>query len=602
MISKIKKLANFAPDIANTFKRFYFSIGYLAALTILTIALTNDLIPEFDNLDDDFWPLLALGYASAVLFTIAGRLFNESRGNRILLVLILEIFLPLLVIVLMQTKNFEWFFPFLLPIIGIFWLSISPFTKIGKGEERQAIQDRFWIVNHRAIVSAIIAFAGFLVIALGLFAIQRSLAVLFGLDTSDIFYEYLLPFTGLFLAPIFWLSTIEKLDEVKAKELAQPDFLSKTIGFLGQFLFVPFLIIYALILLAYAVQIIFTQTLPVGTLGWMVLGFTIIGSVTWLLVYPSFLRQKAIIKLFHKTWFWLTIVPLALFAIAVYIRIDAYGFTPERISLIAGGVWAALLTLIFLMPSLRDIRLIPLLAGLMFLIISIGPFNVMQGAILSQMNRLELSLQQAMPATSTLGDFATLGDFEWSEESAKTAVGALDYLFREKNSRESLRFENLLESVGVDFNPDTTTLIDLKKQFKLDEILSEKSDNRYKSLTQKSNISSDLSKTPYYLGSLEVHKYDSISKLEYNLYIRLLAKQIHIRDADNGAQTIELKDWIDSQDENNIIKPEIDFAINGVNYRLLVQLANLQQNDENEWVVDGMNLLLFSSQIPQAKQ
>ena len=601
MTSKLKKIANIAPDIVNTFKRFYLSIAYLAALTILTISLTNDLIPEFDNLDDDFWPLLALGYASAVLFTIAGRLFNESRGNRILLVLILEIFLPLLVIVLMQTKNFEWFFPFLLPLVGIFWISISPFTKIGKGSERQEIQDKFWIVNHRAVASAIIAGVGFLVIALGLFAIERSLSLLFGLKVSDIFYQYLLPFAGLFLAPVFWLSTIEKLDEVKAKELEKPDFLSKAIGFLGQFLFVPFLIIYALILLAYATQIIFTQTLPVGVLGWMVLGFTIAGAVTWQLVYPSFMRQKAMVKLFHKIWFWLTIVPLALFAIAVYIRIDAYGFTPERISLVAGGVWAALLTLIFLMPSLRDIRLIPLLAGLMFLIISIGPFNVMQGAILSQMNRLELSLQQAMPATSTLGNFATLGNFEWSEESAKTAVGALDYLYKEKNSRESLRFENLLKSVGVDFNPNTTTLVDLKKQFKLDEILSKKSESRYKSLTQKANISSDLSKTPYYLGSLEVYKYDSVSKPVYNLFIRLFAKQLHIRGADNGTQTIELKDWIDSQDENNIIKPEIDFAINGVNYRLLVQLANLQQNDESEWVVDGMNLVLFSSQIPKAK-
>jgi hypothetical protein len=49
---------------------------------------------------------------------------------------------------------------------------------------------------------------------------------------------------------------------------------------------VPLLVIYALILLAYAAQIAITQKLPQGMIGWMVLGFVVTGAATWLIVHP----------------------------------------------------------------------------------------------------------------------------------------------------------------------------------------------------------------------------------------------------------------------------------------------------------------------------
>src|SRR5690606_18803673 len=144
----------------------------------------------------------------------------------------------------------------------------------------------------------------------GMVAIERSLSVLFGLEASDLFYRWVLPFTGLFLTPVYWLSTLPRVANVPPSETENADFTSTAIGFLGQFILVPLLLIYAAILLAYTVQIVITRELPQGMIGWMVLGFVVTGAGTWLVLHPRFMREKPLVRLFRRLWFWLTLVPL----------------------------------------------------------------------------------------------------------------------------------------------------------------------------------------------------------------------------------------------------------------------------------------------------
>ncbi|MCF6343624.1 MAG: DUF4153 domain-containing protein, partial [Devosiaceae bacterium] len=455
----------------------------------------------------------------------------------------------------------------------------------------QEIQDRFWIINHRAVVLAIIAGVGFGIIALGLVAIERTFTLLFGLDISDIFYQYLLPVAGLFLVPFYWLSAIENLNEVSAKELEKPDFLSKSIGFLGQFLFVPFLFAYALILLVYAVQIVFTQTMPVGTLGWMVLGFTITGAVAWLLVYPRFMREKTMVKLFRATWFWLTIVPLVLFTIGVVIRLNAYGLTSERMILVAGGVWVTLLTIMFLSKKIADIRLMPLFALVIFLLLSVGPFNISNAPILNQASRLEAAMISATSITQ-----GTFSNPNWSEENAKKAIGALNYLYKEDGGEKKL--EQVFSRYELEYKPDVTRL-ELYKQLELDSYDAKNLNHR--SLISAKDNYANLTATPYYLGRVELNKYASMDIPVGLLNLAITMQSIKIS-SDGEEKNIELTDWLSEQQDETLTKPEIDFTIENINYLLLVDFISLEKNKNNEWEVQRLEGLLFSSEIPKANQ
>ncbi len=584
----LKKLENFAPDISGVTKKFPLTIIFLAIGTLLVIALTNDFLPE----KGDFWPLMALGFFTAAIFATAGRLFSQSRGGNIISIMFLEIIIPIAVISSMQIKSFSLFFPFFLPIIGVLWLSISPFTKIGKGEERQKIQDKFWIVNHRAVASAIIAGAGFLIIALGVVAIERSLYFLFGLDISKIFYEYLLPFSGLFLVPLYWLSTTQDLDKISANELESPDFISKAIGFLGQFLFVPFLLAYALILLVYAVQIVFTQELPVGTLGWMVLGFTITGAVAWLLVYPSFMHQKTLVRLFRFSWFWLTLIPLIMFAIGVYIRVQAYGLTEPRMLLIAGGVWAILLSILFLSNKLADIRLMPLLACVIFLVLSMGPFNISNLPIINQAARLQSAISNAIPIAQS-----TFENPQWSKEGAKKAIGALTYLYNDDAGK--VKLQDLFSQNGLEYNP-TYSLLDQLKQLKLDSFKSEDADI-FHSLEPVNNNYPNLYDTPYYLGGVEIYKHASMPVYIGELGFGVSPKAININTKNSEVISIKLADWLKEQEDELLTNPEINFTIDNINYRLIVEFIAFNKNSSDDLDLERLEALLFSSEKPSAK-
>ncbi|MDB5561021.1 MAG: hypothetical protein JWN11_439, partial [Hyphomicrobiales bacterium] len=380
-------LERLAPDAAATFKRFPFAILLTACATAILVAGTNDLLAE----NETVWGLLCAGLATGAVFSLAGTLFQESRPTLRATGFVLTYVVPLVVVALFQVRDNNWFIPYLMPIAGFLWLSVLGFTEVGRGEARENNQNRFWWLNHRAVTTAIIAGAAFGLILLGIFAIERSLAILFGFANGEIFYKWVLPIIAAFFAPLYWFTTIPRLGDFDTKALDEPDFLSRAIGFLGQFILAPLLLAYAAILLAYVVQIAATRTLPQGMLGWMVMGFTLTGAATFLVLHPPFMRGRMLVRLFRRWWFALTVLPLALFAIALWTRIDAYGLTPDRVGLVAGGLWAAVVTLVYLAHR-GDIRLIPAIAAIALLAISIGPWNIENAAFDSQSRRLDAVL------------------------------------------------------------------------------------------------------------------------------------------------------------------------------------------------------------------
>ncbi|GEM_PF-1381635 len=582
-------LEKFAPDVDATLRRFPLAVLLAALGTILVISLSTALIS--DSLET--WFKLAAGLFTGAIFAAAGVLFAESRPNARAAILILAYVLPLASVALLQISGTRFLISPLLPVIGLFWLSISPVTHWGKGDERADIQNLFWWVNHRAIATAVIAGVAFGLVSLGLIAVERSLATLFGLEIGEFIYQFLLPFTGLFLTPVYWLSTLPDLSDYSPKEMDEPDFLSRAIGFLGQFILAPFLFIYALILLAYAVQIVVTLSLPEGMLGWMVLGFIIVGAATWLVLHPKFMHERWLVKQFRRWWFWLTLVPLILYFAGVSVRIDAYGLTELRMGLLAGGLWAGLLTLVFLTRRFADIRLIPGLAGAIILVLSVGPWNFVNLPLLHQNMRLEAAIHNATPVTQSMG-----GSYEWSEEGGKAAAGAIDYLSDFEGGRALLARTLALQGISLDENQLNNSSAAMAA-LELNSSGFETGAERWLHMVRAPSQATDVSQTPFALGIVELGRGERQNL--GGLTFRMSDEGLHVADGAADELILDLLSWKGEQQEEVIVQPLLMFEVAGIAFVLLVEEVGFltRGGTEASWDLVNIRASLFSDKRPE---
>lgn len=558
-----------APDFLLTGQRFPFAILLAALTTAVVIGAING--PEW--MRQEVWSRAALGLATAAVLAVAGVYFAESRPEARVTGSILKYALPVAVAAAFQITDIAWFVPYVIPAVAILWLSVSPFTRIERGAPREEMQNRFWWVNFQAFATAVIAAAAFLIIALGLGAIERSLSILFWLETGQVFYNWVLPFTGLFLTPVYWLSTLPHVSAYRAEELEQADFLPRAFGFLGQFVLVPLLLIYALILLAYTAQILITQKLPEGMIGWMVLGFVVIGAATWLLLHPPFVRTRPLVRLFRTWWFWLTLIPLALFFVAVWIRIDAYGLTDERMLLAAGGVWATGLAAIYLLGR-GDIRLIPALAGIVLLVLSVGPWNYAHLPVGSQALRLDAVVMNAgadKSASPPRGD--------WNAAEIAEARGIIDYLTGSREGQRAVR--EVMGRYGVTWDSAQDGSYVVLEALGVSEPTVDGLP-RYATLWRDFTAPVDVSAMPYLIRPVSIYG-DAVLDASP---VRFEAKSGELwvgaqAAAPEALTKLDLAAWLAQQDGSYLASPWLDFAVNGRHYRLAVESLTFDRGEGN---------------------
>lgn len=544
-----------APDLLTTLRRFPLASLLILLTTVAVLVVVNEQI----SLTDEFWWRIVGGLASGAVFAVAGSLFNESRPRTGLAGIVIGYVLPLLAVAAFQVSDANWFVPWALPVISVLWLSVSAFTE--RGPDRALQQDKFWWLNQQAAVTALIAGVAFLLVALGIAAIERSLSILFGLETSDLFYRWVLPIIGFLFTPIYWLATIRRLDAFDARALQEPDIVATATGFLGQFVLTPLLLAYALILLAYTLQIVLTQSLPEGMLGWMVLGFVTTGAATWLLLHPAFMRERLLVRVFRRWWFWLTVIPLGLYALAVMVRVDAYGLTPERMMLMAGGIWAALLTVIFLIGR-GDIRLIPALAGVILLVFSIGPWNMDSLSRASQAASLDALLaREGVTGPDTKP--------QWSGAEAARATGAMAFLLQSEAGRANL--EQVLASHGVTYEAGQRNLDMFDGLGPSDQV---NGSTVFLSLARPPTQAVDVGGTPYFLGRQAI--YVDVPATSGALTFALSAKVLTIISISPGESvSVDLVGWLKGNTGNELADPVLSFSLGGIAYRYVLDTATV---------------------------
>lgn len=432
MTTTLKRLLSKSPDMSAVIARFPVAVLSMAVLTLIIVVLDVNFNGN-DTIGRLCVGLIIAAYTS-VSMTLAAEGADKSR----------RLWLQGLVAVVICAL--AWFSESLrlnlIMAVGAVVLGLGNAVRWRRGRDDIHV----WDFTHKLWTGALFATVGSIIFLLGMLAIMAALKVLFGVDMDKLLEDIILPIAFGFLAPLYWLSTLPPADEDYAELYDNPSFVSKSVAFLGTWLLAPLTLIYALILLAYGVKIGLSMSLPKGEIAGLTLPFLIIGTLTWLVLEPPFIRAKALAKLFRRLWFPLSIPAATLLGIAVFVRIREYGYTPERFALTIGVTWALAVGLWFTFgPKLkRDIRLIPGFAAALLLL---GTFSAGWLSQVNQGMRFESGLKQAgiMSAAGVVADPVVITDMD----AARKAKGAFQYLMRQDGETRAMA---VLENSGLDLS------------------------------------------------------------------------------------------------------------------------------------------------------
>lgn len=249
----------------------------------------------------------------------------------------------------------------------------------------------FWQFNKvlflRFLTSGLYAAVLYMGLACALLAVQE----LFGVEINGkVYADLYVVIAGLFNT-VFFLGGVTKPLEDLNTDTSYP----KGLKVFTQYVLIPLVTIYLLILYAYTLKILVQMNLPKGWVANLIIGFSVAGIFSLLLVYP--IREQVEnkwLKAFSRFYYFSLLPLIVLLFVAIGTRISAYGVTLERYMVAMLGVWLAVITLYFVFSKQKNIILIPVTLCLFFFGSIIGPWGIFQVSERSQLKRLYTLLEK----------------------------------------------------------------------------------------------------------------------------------------------------------------------------------------------------------------
>ncbi len=163
-----------------------------------------------------------------------------------------------------------------------------------------------------------------------------------------------------------------------------------------KYILLPIVITYFVILYAYALKILVQWELPKGWVGSLVLGFSLLGILTWLLNYFLEETDNSVLVAAYRRWFFPVLIPMTLLLfVGIGHRIADYGLTENRMVVASTGLWLLAICLYFILAKRPTLKAIPVSLIVLFLADAMGPTSASRLSARSQANRLQRALLQA---------------------------------------------------------------------------------------------------------------------------------------------------------------------------------------------------------------
>ncbi|HET8827691.1 MAG TPA: DUF4153 domain-containing protein [Pelobium sp.] len=263
-------------------------------------------------------------------------------------------------------------------------VSFSAFSGFGK-------EVGFWQMNKTFFLRFATSALYSAVLFVGLSVALLSIKTLFNVRwDSEIYIRLWIVIVGVFNTVFFLAGIPQPLNSLNT-ETNYP----KALKVFTQYVLVPLASIYLLILLAYEAKIILEWSLPNSSVAILILGYSVFGMLSILLVHPIRHQEgNKWIQLYSKSFYLLMLPLLVLLAVAIIKRVSDYGITESRYFLIVLSLWLTFITVYFLIKGREQIRIVPISLFVFSVLIVLGPWGIKSVSRNSQSQRLATFIAQ----------------------------------------------------------------------------------------------------------------------------------------------------------------------------------------------------------------
>lgn len=358
-----------------------------------------------------------------------------------------------------------------LMVVAALWLFIRHF----KMENIAYVQRNILMVNS-GVMAAFVAGILYLLYIL----IQVSMEMIFGWDFHDELIEKVAYFVFIVILPMLFFAC-----EDVEREFSLGKFWKNVL----LWVLTPALLIYTAILYIYSAKVLFTWTLPEGSVSVMIFIFCLTAMGAQMLLQFC---DKNPFGWFYRHFSWFALPLLVLFWVGVARRISDYGLTENRYYLILCGLLMTAYVVLFLFENKKGYFILTVAAAIVALAsICIPPLSAKQMSLKSQIARVQktaasigflapdgkLILNQPDTADITQGKqhriiYKSLKYIEWTDTTALQQFGvksAEDYLL--SLSYKTVEYSKSYRETDIIYPPSAEKIIYLSKYYDYDRVV-----------------------------------------------------------------------------------------------------------------------------------
>jgi hypothetical protein len=464
---------------------------------------------------------------------------------------------------------------FILFMVGLhLMVAFIPYT--AKGEI-----NGFWQYNKTLFLRflAAVLYSGVLYIglSLALLAVDK----LFSVDIKYKWYLDLWICIAEGFSTIFFLSGFPT--DFKTLEVSKD--YPKGLKIFTQYVLLPMITVYLVILYTYMFKIIGTHQWPYGWVSYLVLAFATAGILSLLLIHPiKNDAQNKWIPGFNR-FYYLAICPLiVLLFLAIERRIGDYGITEERYIVLSLACWLAFITIYFLISKKKNIKAIPVSLCLITLLISFGPWGAFSVSFRSQSNRLKQFLssnnmlsedQKIIPAKANLHK----GDASQIKSIVEYLVNAHGYKSLQPWFSQNIdsMMKNKTRTTSYYTYIQSEQLLNFMQLDKYDSIHNAEQETYFRIYSSKENTITPLSGYEYFVNEYEIDNNSNDTLLNTYTMGGLSLKMLFSRNSgklslnlgSDSAVTFDINALVKSikndSSDANVYLPQIGLTITGEN-------------------------------------
>lgn len=381
---KFQSVQSLLADARKVLERFPLVMACAALATLASIILTS----EPHHLQKEKWYLVNLAMVATLgipLF-LSLKLYGETRDDkklntRLLQGLGLIVLVAYYVLLPKHLRGFDVNRYALININAHLLVAVAPFLFL------PARNNAFWQYNKTLFLRFILSFIYSNTIFIGLAIAIGVTDYLFEFIKFDekVYLHLWYGVVGIFNT-WFFLGGMPKDIGSLEEEQAYP----RGLRIFTQFVLIPLVLLYLFILYLYMAKIVVMWSLPKGWLSSFIIGASMLGIMTLLLVHPLTDKKEHAWFRVYGRYFYLALFPLIiLMAVAIGRRISDYGMTEQRYFVLLFTLWLLVVALRFTLRPNTNIRSIPLTLMILIALATWGPWNAMAVSRQSQMARLK---------------------------------------------------------------------------------------------------------------------------------------------------------------------------------------------------------------------